>query len=288
MKRILYGKDYVISGVRGTAVITDSKLSLDGLEGKFKENPFKLAAGVTFAASQPKPYALSGAMNVSNFDVGEILRAANPAEPPALETKLTVNAKLAGNGLNVTDLAKNVYGQFDLSGTKGVTRMLARKGTAGQTVGLASTALSILGAARGSDTTSALGALAGALNEMNFDQLTMKVERGEDLNLKVSTLEIISPVMRMTGTGGLSKAPGADDSVQNQPMKFTFQLAAKDQLALVLGKAGVLGQNLDEKGYTLMKQSFTIGGTPAKPDSSQLWKFLGAAAVQAAAGSFLK
>ena len=58
LKRVLYGKDYVVSGVRGTAVITDSKLSLDGLEGKFKENAFKLATAVTFAAQQPKPYSL--------------------------------------------------------------------------------------------------------------------------------------------------------------------------------------------------------------------------------------
>ena len=60
---MLYGKDYVISGIHGGATITDSKLSLDGLDGKFKETPFKAAAGVTFAGQQPKPYSLIGSAN---------------------------------------------------------------------------------------------------------------------------------------------------------------------------------------------------------------------------------
>lgn len=288
LKRILYGKDYVISGVRGTAVITDSRLSLDGLEGKFKQNPFKVAAGVTFAAPQPKPYTLTGALNVSNFDVGEFMRAANPNEPPSFESKVTVNAKLNGTGRNTDDLMQNVYGTFDLEGSKGVTRMLARKGGAGQAVNLASTALSILGAARGSDTTSALGTLASTMNEMQFDKFTMKVERGADLNIKVSTLEFISPIMRLTGSGGLTKTGAPNETIQNQPMAFTFQLAAKDQFAVVLNKTGVLGANKDEKGYYQMTQTFSIGGTPAKPDSSQLWQVLGGAAARAAAGAFLR
>lgn len=288
LKRILYGKDYVISGVRGTAVITDSRLSLDGLEGKFKQNPFKVAAGVTFAAPQPKPYTLTGSLNVSNFDVGEFMRAANPNEAPSFESTVTVNAKLNGTGRNTDDLMQNVYGTFGLEGSKGVTRILARKGGAGSAVNLASTALSILGAARGSDTTSALGTLASTMNEMKFDKFTMKVERGADLNIKVSTLEFISPIMRLTGSGGLTKTGAPNETIQNQPMKFTFQLAAKDQFAVVLNKAGVLGGNKDEKGYYQMTQTFSIGGTPANPDSSQLWQMLGGAAARAAAGAFLR
>jgi hypothetical protein len=37
-----------------------------------------------------------------------------------------------------------------------------------------------------------------------------------------------------------------------------------------------------------MSQTFTIGGTAAKPDSSELWRILGTAAASAAAGAFLK
>jgi hypothetical protein len=142
LKRVLYGKDYVVSGIRGSATITDSKLSLDGLEGRFKENPFKLAAGVTFAAPQPKPYALTGSVNVAGLDIGEILRAANPSEKPAMESRVTVLANLNGNGNTVGELMKHAYGKFDVTGGKGVQRALGRNG--GQTISAVSSIVGII------------------------------------------------------------------------------------------------------------------------------------------------
>jgi len=50
----------------------------------------------------------------------------------------------------------------------------------------------------------------------------------------------------------------------------------------LLQRAGMLGQTQDAKGYQLMTRTFTIGGTPGKPDNSSLWKFLGEAALGAA------
>ena len=152
----------------------------------------------------------------------------------------------------------------------------------------------------------AISELTAALAEMRFDNFTMRVERGADLNLKLSTLEFISPIMHLTGTGEVKNsntpaptsgrvlasvgAPSgkAETPIQNQPMTIQLQLGAKDQFAHLLNRAGVLSQNVDPKGYNLMSQSFTIGGTPANPDSSQLWQFLGAAAARAAAGALLK
>jgi hypothetical protein len=302
LKRVLYGKDYVVSGVRGSAVITDSKLALDGLEGRFKENPFKLAGGLTFAAQQPKPYAFTGSVNVAGLAIGEILRAANPNEKPALESLVSVVANLNGNGGTVADLMKSVYGQFDVQGTQGVLRALGRKG--GQVASAASTILGIVGAARGSNTTMAIAELANAFAEMRFDNFAMRVERGADLKLKLSSLEFISPIMHLMGSGAVgSPAPGAAaprsalggtagapsaGSIQNQPMTIQLQLGAKDQLALLLNRAGVLSEKVDARGYSLMTQTFSIGGTPAKPDSSQLWQMLGSAAARAAAGSLLR
>jgi hypothetical protein len=241
------------------------------------------------------------------LEIGEILRAANPNEKPAMESRVSVVANLNGNGGTVEDLVNNVYGKFDVQGTQGVLRALGRKG--GQTMSAVSSIVGIIGAARGSNTTMAISELTSALAEMRFDNFTMRVERGADLNLKLSTLEFISPIMHLTGTGEVKNsttpaatvrpAPGVlavvpnanastASSIQNQPMTIQLQLAAKDQLAHLLNRSGVLTQKMDPKGYYLMSQSFTIGGTPANPDSSQLWKFLGSAAASAAAGAFLK
>jgi len=45
----------------------------------------------------------------------------------------------------------------------------------------------------------------------------------------------------------------------------------------------MLSGKQDEKGYSLMSSPFVIGGTVAKPDSTQLWKILG----QVGLGAFL-
>jgi hypothetical protein len=282
LKRVLYGKDYVISPVRGTAVITDSKISLDGLEGRFKENPFKVSGGVTFAAQQPKPYSLTASADVQNFDVGAFLRAANPNEKPALETKATLSAKLNGTGGTVGDLGKNAFGKFELTGTKGTMYLLERKGGAGTAVNALAAGLSILGAARGSDTASALAEIAKLLNAVQFDSVKMQIERGADLSFKLTSMEVLSPILRMTGSGTVA-SKSADD-IQNAPMNIVLQLGAKEQLGYLLQRVRMLGQNQDDKGYQLMSRTFSVGGTPSKPDSGALWKILG----EAAAGAFLR
>jgi len=281
LKRVLYGQDYVISAIRGTAIVTDSKLSLDGLEGRFKENPFKLSGGLTFAPQQPKPYALIASADVNNFDVGEFLRSANPAEKPALETKATITARLNGNGGTIGDVFTNAFGKFDLTGTKGVARYLARKGNVGTAVNIASFGLAVLGAARGSDTTMAIAELTRALNEVNFDSVKMQVERGADLSFKLTSMEVISPILRMTGSGTV--ASKSTDDLAKAPMNVILQLGAKGELGFLLQKVGMLGQKQDDKGYQLMTRTFTIGGTPSNPDSAALWKILGEAALGALA-----
>ena len=55
-----------------------------------------------------------------------------------------------------------------------------------------------------------------------------------------------------------------------------------DQFPLEFGQT--VNDKQDDKGYLLMSYTFSIGGTPAKPDSSQLWKIIG----EAAARSFLR
>jgi hypothetical protein len=140
-----------------------------------------------------------------------------------------------------------------------------------------------------------MGEVVGAFAEMSFETFTMKVERGADLNLKFTTLEFLSPFMHITGTGGLtnpnSPAPRAGTRssgpvlattanatnatpIQNQPMNVVLQFGAKDHMAVLLNKAGVLSPNKDPAGYNLMTKSFTIKGTPANPDSSDLWSYL--------------
>jgi hypothetical protein len=237
-----------------------------------------------FGAKAPAPYMLTGSVNIPAFDVGAFLRLANPNAAPALEAEMRIAARLDGRSATLPGLLQNVHGELDVAGAGGTLRVLGIKGR--QTAGIASAGLRLLGAVTGSDSASALGELTGYLNEMPFDQFTMHVNRGADMNLNLTSLEFISTDMRLTGHGTIQHQNGV--SIAEQPLHVEMQLAGKDHLAFLLGKTNLLDGQQDDKGYSVMSSPFVIGGTPAKPDSSQLWRIVGSAAASAGAPSVAK
>jgi uncharacterized protein involved in outer membrane biogenesis len=281
LKRIVATPTAEVTAIRGVAVANDTRLALEGFEGKFKANPFKVAAAVTFNAKAPEPYQLQANVDFSGIDVGELLRAANPGEKPMIESKVTVRANLKGAGLNAANLAERTHGTFEVTGTKGVLRALGRQG---ESVGRASSLLGIAGALAGSASTVSLGRLGQELEEMQFDQFTLKAERGADLNLKVSTLEFLSPTKRLTGGGSVDYKPGVP--FDQWPFAFQVRLAGKDYMAQLLNQARVLSGQQDDKGYYPMAVPFAVSGTAEKVNNG-LWKILLESAAQAALGGFL-
>ena len=177
LKLVKYGREYTVSGIRCAAVVNDMHLALENLDGKFKDNAFKITAGIDFAAQAPQPYTLSGSIKVPDFDVGAFLRAANPNEAPALEARVAIDAKLSGKGATMPDLVQNANGQIDVTGSKGVLRALGKKG---ETAGTASALIGLVGAATGSNTAVAVSQFTRELKETPFDRFTMHVERGAD------------------------------------------------------------------------------------------------------------
>jgi hypothetical protein len=283
LKRVKIGGDYTAGDIRCAAGIDETRLALENLEGKFQGNAFKIAANVTFAAKDPQPYALAGTVKIPAVNVGAFLRAANPDRAPALETTMAIDAKVSGRGATASDLANNICGQCDVTGSKGTLRAL---GNRGQVAGGASKLLGLVGALSNSGATMAVGELAGILKEMPFDRFSMHADRGADLNLKLTSLEFVSPMIHLTGSGAIQYKKGV--SIADQPLHVEMQLAGKDQMELVLGRLSLLGEQKDGDGYTLMSSPFVIGGTSASPDSSQLWRIVGSAGLKAAAGLLIR
>jgi hypothetical protein len=124
--------------------------------------------------------------------------------------------------------------------------------------------------------------LAQLLKDVPFDGITVQVERGADAAIVVKTLEVISPMMRLTGSGRIDAKPGAPFATS--PLRLDLQLAAKNELANGLNQARQLSGKTDNKGYYLMATPFTLAGTVEKPDSSDFWKNL----TLNTAGGFLR
>ncbi|HVU32309.1 MAG TPA: hypothetical protein VHE61_02670, partial [Opitutaceae bacterium] len=283
LKQITYGSDYVIRNVTGSATASPTQLALAPLQGQFKDNAFKISGAIGFDSRKTQPYVLNASANIPNVDVGAILKAANPGQPPQLETKVTIAAKLDGKGGNLTELAQNIYGTFDASGSKGVLRALA--GNVGRVSSGLSLAAGLIGAAQNSQGWDAAAGLTQKLSNLPFDRFAMHVERGADLNLKVSSIEFVTPDTHITGSGTVTNQPGVP--ITNQPMRFTLQLGGKGDMAVLLQRVGLLGNQRDNLGYSMMGTTFTLTGTPAKANPSDFWRIVGQAALRAAAGHFL-
>ncbi len=297
LNRVLYGKDYTVSAIRGKAVITDSKLSLDSLDGAFNGTPFKLGGSLAFTETQAKPYTMAGTVDVTGFDVGAFMRARDPKEPPQVETKVTVKGTIGGTAATVGLLADGATGKFDITGSKGVLRALSKSSIGGKVLSGVSTVAdtAVKGAKALTGILSALGKapppqleatvaavepnidLVRMLGELQIDDFKMSLERSGDLNYRISALEFTSSVVRITGKGIVNFAP--DTPPQDLPMAIELQMGAKGALGTLLRAARVLGTESDPKGYTLVRQGFTIRGTPIKPDSSELWKIITTSAI---------
>ena len=275
LKRVLYGSDYTGRGLRGTATLTPSRLTLDSLQGSFRDQPFNLSAALTFTPAQPQPYDLAGQVDIAGLAVGEVLRAANPGEKPLLESTVKIAAKLSGRGATIPDTVARAFGQFEVTGGPGILRALGKKG---QTVSAASTLLGVAGALAGSGNTMALGQLGRELEEMKFDSFSFKVDRDAALNFRATNIEFLSPSKRLTGRGALTYREGAP--FEAWPLELEFRLAGKDFMARLLNEARVLSGEQDEKGYFPMAVPFTVNGTLAGVNNS-LWKVLAGSAARA-------
>lgn len=286
LKDVRYSPTYAVSAIKGAVIVDPRRLALENLEGRFKDKPFKITAAMTFDAGNAQPYGLTGQVNVPDFDVGAFLRAADPGEPPAMESTVTVRGHIDGRGATPADLAENARGQFDVTGSKGVLRALGRRG---EVAGVASALVGLFEAARGShssDTAVAVDQLAGLLQQMPFDKFSARVERGADLNLKLTSLEFVSPAVHLTGSGTVQYRRGVP--MVAQPLQVRLQLAGKAEMATVLNRLHLLSGKTDAEGYYLMSSPFEVTGTLEKPDARQLWRMAGETAARAAIGRLLR
>ncbi len=273
VKSVKQGAGVTLSDLRGALAASPERLTVENLSGSLNGNPFKVASLLTFDVKLPRPYALTGSIDVPGFDVGAFLRKADPATPPPLETTFTVASKFNGTAANLGEFADRLMGQFEFKGSKGILRALNRKAeTTSAVTGLLGLAAGLAGQQGLAQGLVGASELAGLLKDMPFDGITIQVERGADAAIVVKSLEVISPLMRLTGNGRVASKPG--EAFEASPLSLQLQLAAKDQLANGLNRARQLSGKTDDKGYYLMATPFTLAGTVGKPDSSDFWKNL--------------
>jgi hypothetical protein len=281
IKSIKQGAANSITALMGAFSVREDRLAIENISASMNGNPLKVTAVLGFDVKQARPYTLAGNFDLPRFDVGEFLRKSNPAEPPAIETVVSVAAKVSGNFANIAEAQDRVIGSFDFKGSKGVLRALNQKAT--QTANVAkgvAIGAAILGgflgekgqaiANKASTIAADASELALVLKDVPFDSVTISADRALDGTVSVKSLEFISPELHLSGTGRLEMRPGV--ALEKSPMALQLQLAGKNRVAEALNKAKQLDGKKDNKDFYMMHTPFTLGGTVEKPDSTEFWK----------------
>jgi hypothetical protein len=275
LKTVARGRDWTMSGLAGRLVVEPERIVLQKLAADFGGSSQVGAQGELAFAAGLNPYHLAGDVTLSEFDLGRFFRALEPDRAPTVEGICTVQGRLEGAGLTLDDTVDRTHGQFALSGRKGVFRGLKR---ASEKVSMASKAVqwsaalgSLLKTGKVKEAAEKVAGngyfvdqLAQALAEFPYDQLSLKLVRDEALNLKINDVSLVSPDVRLVGSGQVTYEAGK--SVLAQPLALTLNFSSRGRVEQILGKLRVLDGTRDELDYARAKEPVVLGGSLARPD----------------------
>lgn len=278
IKSVTRGTDWAMTGLTGLVTIEPARLSLQKLAAALDDKGrFSAQGGVQFNAGS-QPYALAGDFTLVEFDAGKFFKALEPAKPATVEGLFNVAGRFTGDGETLSRTVERTRGSFELTSRSGVFRGLQRTSSkvsmTSKAVELGASVLgSIFGTAK---VTKAAEKVAGAayfvdqlaqnLGELNYDQLNVRLVRGESLDMTLKDLSLVGPDIHLLGNGTVTYVAGKP--LLEQPLSMSLTLAGRGKLEQLLGKLHLADGSRDELGYARTVQSVTIGGSLAKPDPS--------------------
>jgi hypothetical protein len=291
LKKVVYNEQLTVSEIGGTVKIDGGALKLEvGHAGLDQGGNLKFDGRLSFAPKESEPYALEAESVVKDLDAARLFRALDPGKAPTIEGKFKLESQLSARSASLSLLAGRLQGKTQVSSTGGIFRAL-RADLADKVQRSQSTVAVIgglLGAVTGKEKlsdyanrTQNVTDIAQTLAEIPFDQLSLAVTRDAQLNLRLQDFSLISPEVRLGGTGEIRAVAGTD--LAKQPLDLRLQLGARGHLADLMNRASLLDGKKDDLGYVGFTVPVHVGGTLSNPDTSELK----AALVKAAAGSLL-
>jgi hypothetical protein len=129
----------------------------------------------------------------------------------------------------------------------------------------------------------ALGRLLRQFSEMPLDQLRISGQRAADGTVSLDEFRFNSPQARLLGRGRIPAVEG--EPLMNRPLELSLELAAKDEVAVILGGMSLLEKKPRTDGYRPLKEKFVLGGKAGQPDTRPLYDLL-AKAVSGSKGTW--
>jgi len=261
--------------VRGIMVVDKGSLTIEGGTASLGEgSASKFDGTLSFAPSDPEPYSFKANVSVDNVDSVPFFKSEGSDRPAAIDGKFTVTSSLAGKATTPGRLLGRAQGTLKLTSKDGIIRALHAEvlDSIKQDSSKLADALDTVTALFGKKTDklgTALVETAKALSEIRYDQMSISAERGEDLDLHVTQITVISPEERLTGTGRITYADGV--AIRDQALSVDLELGVRGRITKFMDVVGLLGDTQDDLGYTRLYQPIHLGGTLANIDQTQ-WK----------------
>jgi hypothetical protein len=261
--------------VRGTLVVDGDALALDGGSATVGDSSAaRVEAQIAFARGAERPYSFKAAVSVGNVDSGGVFRAISPDKPPVVEGRFDISSSLTGSGAGWDDILDSVQGDVRLSSKAGRFRALSThlvdqiKQAPSKLVDALDTVTALFGK-KTENLGTALVASAKELSDIPYDQMSVSVERGPDLDLRFTEIALLAPEERLSGKGVITHSDGIP--IRDQPLSIDLDMGVRGQLGKFLDVVGMLKDGQDELGYRQLYQPIHLGGTLRDVDQSQ-WR----------------
>ncbi|MCC5843762.1 MAG: hypothetical protein JJU05_05865 [Verrucomicrobia bacterium] len=281
INRIILPGNITLKDLKILASVTEQEAMLETFSVVIDDAVARAKGGLRFREDHPeKPYQLSTELSFRDFNVGNFLRNADPGEEPVLEAVISMVGGAAGEAPNLGVLAEFITGEFKFSAENGTLRALRRGAvSAGAQAGGVTGRLGGLVAGRGD--VEAIGQLATYFNAIEFETLSLEVNREPNFDLALTDFTLRNQDLRLRGSGKVTHVE--DQPLTEHPLRLELTIAARPPLANLFESIRLLQEIPDESGFRSLLRPVVIQGTVAKPDARALWTLIAEAGARAAA-----
>ena len=258
---------YQIDRLRGQLEVGERELTLRGLSGEMFAGRWEGDLRLTHdPAAQDFGHRLEAGFRIEQFESARVVETVFPQDYARVQARIDLDAKFTGRGNELGELIEGATGAFTVEGRGGVVRLsLPHQEMA--------SSLAILGGTVAlSPELRALGRLLRKFAEMPVDRIRISGERDAAGEVRLGEFLVDSPQAQLRGRGRIAVVPG--EPLMNRPLDLSVGMAARDELAVILGGMKLLERKPGPAGYRAMREPFVVGGKAGEPDLVPLYDLL--------------
>lgn len=276
VKRASWPDDFEVADLGGNLVFVPGSIEIKGARASLDGGTVGLDGVLTPGSASAGRLRFEADVKLEGFDFTPYFDALEPGRPPTLEGTFDVTGRLTGSAHDLMHPPGQFRGEWHLTSKGGVFRPLSdpvevktaapdKMATLGQFIGNVADTVTFRKDPKSPGTmANAVKDFSRALTGIRYDRIDISLARDDSLNLAIGSFSLISPEIRLDGSGAILSVP--DTPLLAEPLALELKLAARGRTADLLRTAGLLAPSKDDLGYSDCTLPFEIGGTPARPD----------------------